>query len=421
MEYTISKKANKKIAKDMEIIISEIRKKYPEIISIILSGGFSRGKGPVKIEGNNIYPYNDYDIQIISKNKICKDMSDKLSIEISKKLGYRGIDNFYPFKKEEQKIKDNFYIDLKWDSLKDLKKLLPRIRNYELKKHSKIIYGKDVRKIIPEYSLKDMPLSEGAKLLLDRMSQMVEYYSEKGDYEQECLSYFIQQCYAACCTSLLLLSGKYQIGYEKSMKILKETYEKDFPGLFKKIPNLHNKVEYFVNWKINPKKPIIKNLEEEWFIAKNNLIEVTKYFFSIFLKKRINNVEELSRSILRMDKEFYIPYINSILKNKIGIKSKSISKILIPIVKIILIKKYKKRLMQIEGKKIGWIGNSPDLIIFASLPFLINSIKKEGVNLKELNECKRLLNKVYPVKGNSWEEISIEYANAYILFFLQKI
>ena len=38
MEYTISKKANKKIAKDMEIIISEIRKKYPEIISIILSG-----------------------------------------------------------------------------------------------------------------------------------------------------------------------------------------------------------------------------------------------------------------------------------------------------------------------------------------------------------------------------------------------
>ena len=70
MEYTISKKANKKIAKDMEIIISEIRKKYPEIISIILSGGFSRGKGPVKIEGNNIYPYNDYDIQIISKNKI---------------------------------------------------------------------------------------------------------------------------------------------------------------------------------------------------------------------------------------------------------------------------------------------------------------------------------------------------------------
>jgi len=421
MEYTVSKKANKKIAKDMEIIISEIRKKYPEIISIILSGGFSRGEGPVKIEGNKVYPYNDYDIQIISKNKISKDISDKLSIDISKKLGYRGIDNFYPFKKEEQKIKDNFYIDLKWDSLKDLRNLLPRIRNYELKKHSKIIYGNDVRKIIPEYSLKDMPLSEGAKLLLDRMSQMVEYYSEKGNYEQECLSYFIQQCYAACCTSLLLLSGKYQIGYEKSMKILKETYEKDFPELYKKIPNLHHKIEYFVNWKVDPKKPIIKNLKEEWFIAKNNLIEVTKYFFSKFLKKNICSTEDLSKNILRMDKEFYIPYINSILKNKIGFKSEIISRVLIPFVKVTLIKKYKDRLRQIERKKIGFVWNSPDLIIFGSLPFLIDSIKQEEVNQNELEKCKNLLKKVYPVKGKYWEEISTEYANAYILFFLQKI
>jgi len=421
MRYTISEEADKKIRKDMDIIVFEVKKRDPQVISIILTGGFSRGEGPVKIDNGEIYPYNDYDLQIVSKIKLSKWEADKLSNQISKKLGYKGIINFYPFRKEEQQIKNNFYVDLKWDTKDDLKKLLPRIRNYELKYHSKVIYGRDVRKFIPKSSLTKMPRSEGAKLLLDRMSQMIEYYSSEGHYEQECLSYFIQQAYVAACTSLLLLSGKYQIGYKTSMEILLETYQKDFPELFKEIPNLHHKIRDYVYWKIDPTKPKIENIEQEWFIAKENMLKVSEYFFSKFLNQKIDSAESLSKGILGMGENFYLPYLNDIVKSKIGFKNKALSRLLVPFVKLVLIKKYKDRLGKVEGVKIGKLGNSPDLLIFGALPFIIDSIKKEGIDLDKLKMAKLILKRVYPVKGVTWEQISIEYANAYIVFFLQKL
>ena len=149
---------------------------------------------------------------------------------------------------------------MKCDTPSDLKKLLPRIRTYELKNHSLLLYGENFRNLIPEYDLKDVSLSEGAKLLLDRMSQMIEYYSIEDKHDEDFLNYIIQQTYAACCTALLQLSGKYQIGYNKSMEILNQTYKKDFPELYKKIPNLHLKIKEFIKWKINPEKLPFKNI-----------------------------------------------------------------------------------------------------------------------------------------------------------------
>ena len=64
---------------------------------------------------------------------------------------------------------------------------------------------------------------------------------------------------------------------------------------------------------------------------------------------------------------------------------------------------------------------SPDLIIFSSLIPLISSISEGGVDKKILMKAKEKLSRVYPVKGTNWEEISKDYANAYIAFFLQKI
>ncbi len=419
--YTVSDEADKKIQSDMDFIVSEIKKADPEVISIILTGGFSRGEGPVKLVDEKVLPYNDYDIQIVSKKKLGKEEADKISVEISKKLGYRGIDNFYPFRKEEQRIDNNFYIDLKWDTVSDLRKLLPRIRNYELRNNSKVLYGMDIRKVIPNFSLKDMPLSEGAKLLLDRMSQLIEYYSSEGKYEQECLSYFVQQAYVAACTSLLLLSGKYQIGYKTSMEILLDSYDKDFPELFDEIPDLHYKIRDYVHWKIDPKKPKVENLEEEWFVAKENMLKVSKYFFSRFLGKKIESVEDLSRAILGMGEKFYVPYINDIVRSKIGFSNEIISRSLVPFVRLVLIKKYKERLMEIENRKLNVGFRSPDLYIFGALPFIIDSIKRDGLDIKILDKGKKVLNRVYPSKGVTWEEVTVEYANAYIVFFLQKL
>jgi hypothetical protein len=419
MKYTSSAIGDKKVEQDMKIICEEILSRIKDTETIILTGGFSRGEGPVKTEKGKTFPYNDYDIQVISKTNLTKEETDKISVEISEKLGYKGIVNFYPFKKEEQKMKGNFYIDMKCDTQIDLKKMLPRIRTYELKNNSMILYGKDTRNIIPHYNLKDIPLSEGAKLLLDRMSQMIEYYSTEKKHEKEFLAYIIQQAYAACCTSLLLLSRKYEIGYGKSMEILKRTYEEDFPELSKKIPDLTKKIEQFVKWKINPKKLPSKNIEIEWFIAKENIIEVSRYFFSRFLNERIETLEDLSKAILRMRRRFYLPYLKEMVKKRIGISIGA--GFLLPFVTKVMKRKYNNRLKEMKINFKFKKSFSPDLIIFSSLVFLIGAITKERIDLDMLNKGKYLLREVYPAKGENWEEASVDYANAYIAFFLQKI
>ncbi|MBT3404860.1 hypothetical protein HN832_01985 [archaeon] len=424
MQYTFSKEADKKVAEDLEIIIKEIRNRVPKVLSIILTGGFARGEGPIKKVGQKFIPYNDYDLQIISLQKVSKEEIDDIATKISKVLGYGGIKEiFYPFKKTNQKMAKSFYIDLKCDTPADLKKFLPRLRNYELKYASKIIYGKEVRNLIPGFKMKEIPLSDSAKLLLDRVSQLIEYYSTKEEYDPEILSYSIQQAYAACCTSLLVLVGKYETGYKKSTEIFKQNYSKYFPKLKKKIPDLDKKIEQFFLWKVNPNKKIIANLKDEWFIVKENILEVAKYFFGEFLSQDIKTEDELVEGILNMRDIFYTPYINIILKSKLGSGFGKFSKILVSGVSIILKYKYNKRLNNIGiKKKISLIGPAPELSIFASVIYLISSISRGNkIDYSKLLKGIKILKMAYPVKSKKWDEISEEFANAYIAFFMQKI
>ena len=427
MKYTVSKATNDKVEADMKVIVEELRKRIPGALSIILTGGFSRGEGPVKKIGKKgkekFYLYNDYDVQVIAKEKLSKEEVDDIASEISQKLGYKGIkDVFYPFRKEGQTLEDNFYVDLKCDTPEDLKGLLPRIRNYELRNHSMILWGEDLRGLIPNYKMREIPRSEGAKLLLDRMSQMIEYYSTEGKYDKEVLTYFIQQAYTACCTSLLLLSGKYKIGYKTSMEILKESYVRDFPELKAVAPDLHKKIEQFVNWKTNPQKLPNEDVEAEWFLARKNILEVGKYFFGKFLGKKITGIGDLSRAILGMRRAFYLPYLKGMTKNKSGIDFGDLNILLLPFVSFALKYKYYKRLkiLGVERPSVLF-GKSPDLVIFSSLCYLIGSITETGVDERLLGKGQALLREVYPSKGHDWERASLDYANAYIAFFMQKL
>lgn len=420
MKYTISEKADIMVDNDMKVIVEEIRKKIPEVLSIVLTGSFSRGEGPVKEIDGKYFPYNDYDISVITLKKFNKNKIDKISIELSKKLGYKGIGYFYKFKKEEQKMKENFYVDLKVDTVNDLRKLLPRIRNYELKNESMLLWGRDYRKIIPDFELIEVPLTDAAKLILDRLSQLVQYYSIDNKHDDEFLTYIIQQAYSACCTSLLMLNKNYNVGYGRAMKIFKECYKIDFNELYKKIPDLDEKIEKYVNWKKNPIKLPFENVEKEWFIAKKNLIEVAKYFFGRFLNKQIKDNDILSDSILNMKNEFYGPYLKLIIKSKTNINIDY--RFLLPLVSIVLKYKYYRRLKNVGINDIKVLfGRFPDLVIFASLIYIASSIKDGMVNKRELDKGVKLLSKIYPVNGKDWEEISLDYGNAYIAFFMQKL
>jgi len=124
-----------------------------------------------------------------------------------------------------------------------------------------------------------------------------------------------------------------------------------------------------------------------------------------------------------MRKEFYGPYIRIILDRKLKIDLGKLSKVFVPGVSFILKRKYRERLREMGIKKnISFFEKSPDLVIFSSLIYFISSIKEGNkVDKEKLERGKKLLDRVYPVKGDNWEDVSIDYANAYIAFFMQKL
>jgi len=413
------KSIDDKIRIQLEIIIQTIRDEIPDVKSIILGGGFSRGEGSVKLIKNKIFPLNDYDIYVITEKSYDEKFIDKIANKAANKIGYKGIAILHEFKKSEQKIEKNFYIDLKCLTEKQLKKLLPRLRYYELKYSTEIIYAKDkedYRNLIPSFKLNQIPFAEGAKLLLDRMSQMCCYFSaSKKNYDKDMLLYIIQQAYASCLTSLLLISKKYQVGYYKNMQKLLKTYKKDFPKLNKTIPDLDKRIKRLIEWKLNPNKEI-KNPEETFFQCRKDIFEVTKYFLSFYLKKEIKDIDDLSKVILKMASVYYKPY----LREKFGI----LAPILNPLLNLYFKYKYFTRM---KNKIFSGFCNiqSPDMIIFAAVPYVLFGIDKNKEKIIEnqemIGKAQELLSKISKIKGKGWEQLSLDYANAYFAFYLQKL
>jgi len=414
MKFTQNKQINKKIESQLNTICKEILNSV-NTKSIILAGSFGYGEGPVKIKKEKVYPFNDYDIYIITKKPISSEKIDEIASKTANKIGYRGIKYFYNFKKEEQTLEKNFYIDLKCLTLKQLKKLPPRLKYYNFKESTQTLYGEDLTHLTPNLQLDEIPLSEPAKLLLDRMSQLIEYYSLEKKYDREFLTYIIQQAYAACLTSLLMLSKKYRSKYSENNKTFLKIYKKDFPELYKKLPNLHLNINKYVKWKLNPQKSPYTSIEKEFRLCTKHIYEVSKYFFSKFLNKEIETLNELSNAILNMSYTFYSPYLKYQFKIKPNLTY--------PTLNLFLRHKYSQRI-KIWNKKhrrIYFNKYPPDSYIFASVPYLLLSVSEKKVNEPLLNKGTSILKKVYPVKGKNWEQISLDYANAYIGFFMMKI
>jgi hypothetical protein len=415
--YTQNPKTSKAINEQLNKIVQSILKEI-KAEGIILGGSFSMGEGAAKIIGKEVYPFNDFDIYVISKKKINGKKADEISEKIAKSIGKLSFNDSNFINQKEINFKDTFVLDLKFLSIKELKTLLPRLRNYSLKYKSRVIYGKDLRKLIPEYKLKDIPLSEAAKLLLDRMGQNVEYYSKVKKNDLEMFSLKFCQSYAACATALLLLSQKFDCSYVKSMEILKETYKKDFPELYRKIPDLHFSVEKYVKWKLNPKKIPFKELDKELTKATQDILEVSKFFFSKFLNKKISNEKELSNELLKMGKKFYMPYI----KSKFSVNSSFLCNILFILTGAFFRWNYFLRLRKVSKEyffRVLFKKYSPDMYIFSSIPYLALYISSG--NEQFLHNLKNRLKNVIYTEETTWEELNLNYRKAYISFFLQKI
>jgi hypothetical protein len=221
MKYTKSKKADEKIEKDLEIVKKVIVDELNPI-SIIMFGGFGHGGGSYTFVGKEILPLNDYDMYVITKQKISGEELERIGEECSKALNRGGkeiVENF----EEQYDENEFFHVDLHNLTYSSLKKLYPTQRTFDLKT-SLVVYGEDVLNFIPDVEISK---SDALRLLFNKLDHFV--IAEGND--KKIKNIYAVKGFTDLCSSILIFEGKYVSRYEDRVEIFRKL---DIPNKLKK-------------------------------------------------------------------------------------------------------------------------------------------------------------------------------------------
>lgn len=431
MNYCTNQKrwVEKEVQKKVDILIKHVLNDIPETESIILAGGYGRGEGGVKITGKNVELINDFDVYTITEEKISDERLNKAANKATQEYGYKKVD----FKRFVRKNFSNmFYVDLKCIPIKKLEKLPPMIRYYDIKNNSRIIYGKDYRKLIPDYKPSDIPFGEKLRMLLNRATHLLQYFSidffEKiSESEKEWLEVFFSKAIMDSAKVIEMVRGEDSPNSMERKNKFKARLAKD--PLLKDIPNFISLLDKYTKDRLNIKKLRIKNHIDEWFEIKKTILTIIKNYLSHEMKKEIENNQESARTI-REDiwKKYVKPFV--VFKRKQKTKIKIFDDFLTFLGQYYLNLIYSVRTFETYNKfniKTLTIPRTPDQRFFPAMIMLLDSIEKNEINEKKLRQAEEYLREVYPVTitysntKERWEEINKEFCQAYLLFSFLKI
>lgn len=282
---------NNEISNQLSILIDKILKYKDEfgVISIILTGGFGREEGSVIIEDEKIRPLNDYDILLVSekyphlynKAKILS-LSGNISKSITSKLGIT--------------------VDISSIFYNELKKLPSSIFNYETKYGSKILWGKNVIKEMPNYDAENIPLFEGIILLFTRIYALL--YGHPKYKPKELVTIQSTKALHACCEALLLLSKNYHYSYFERNRIFKNIFSTEFPEIYEKFPYMEEMVDKAIKFKLRPDYSLFPDSEKLWKETCKIFIFIFKYYFKKYYRVDSDNLEDIISKFLKEEKRF---------------------------------------------------------------------------------------------------------------------
>lgn len=426
------KEADVYIHKLITFTVEQIKKKIPDLISIILMGGFGRGEGIVQKIPGGFRPINDFDFYVITKNPHDDEFIETIARGISKELGFGGLAHAEAFETKRYGFTEFFHIDIRCLPENKLKHLPPLIRYYEMKQSGLIVYGKNSLEDFPEIKTSDLSLADGLRVYMNRMMLMLiaikpEWIKEPTLMNEEeimVLHYYTAKLYMTCVENLLLLSGDFESTYWGRAKTFGRIYYEKFPELSKKYPHLPTKVWDYLEYKktlIIPKQ----NPIEAWFEAQ----EITHTLFIKTLEELIKKqAPQDTKSLYFFMKQhltypYYKDYATFILK-KYHLNNGLFRWILSRAGMTYLSFKYSQRMHYLQKTpRLKYLSlNDPGLTILELMPLMFFSIKKDGSY--DHNMIATLMNElktVYPAqKTENWEEAKLQYLSAQRAYFLMR-
>ena len=276
-------------------------------LSILLFGGFGKVEGTVQFIKGKPIPFNDFDFYIVTKKKLDDKKLDKISMNASKEIGMGGLEIAY-FPEKGYDANKYFHVDVRCLPLNKMGKLMNIQRYYELKYGSQVIYGEDIVNKINEIKADEIQASDGLRNLFNKLHTMLLALQEDYNEDQKKIRIFWSyKCYISICEALLILDKKFAPTSKEKSHIFSKIYEKSFPNLYKEMPDLADKVNKAVKFKLRPNFNL--DYEKLWQDSLRDILKVFEYYIKTLSKT--DNVENAINN--RLPYFYFSPFI----KNKI--------------------------------------------------------------------------------------------------------
>ncbi len=253
-------KVNERIQNDLEKIKDTLLQEFPSIEALILVGGFGRAEGGVLIKDGQIQPINDYDIVVVTEEKVCLKKVDEIRKKLAEKIGI-------------------WWIDISVFNSKKIRSVNQSIYSYDLKYGSTVFWGNpEVVSLMPDMAASKMPLVEGQTLFVTRLWTFLGPFSveflnrELTDDESFFLANQMSKALLACVDVLLLSKHAYHVSYIERNKRIKKLYS----NMRKWYPML----DWALEIKLKPTYDGYDQLVKRYFEIKTFYLEIMRSFLS---------------------------------------------------------------------------------------------------------------------------------------------
>jgi len=219
-KYTIQniKNLDAKIEKDLNVVKTKLLEAYGKnIIAIILTGGFGRGEGSFLSNKHGVFPFNDYDLLIVTRNRLSKQRLSDVSKSLAREIGIR-------------------FVDIGAITLSNFRKMPLSVFSFDLGS-SIILYGpENILGELPAYDATQIKIEEAGIFLRNRLICFFEltpdnFFSDKNILDKGARKDFILQiskAIIAATEAYLIKEKKYCSSYIKQLSVFLEgqTYSK---------------------------------------------------------------------------------------------------------------------------------------------------------------------------------------------------
>ncbi|MDY6834482.1 MAG: hypothetical protein SVY53_06755 [Chloroflexota bacterium] len=433
--YTnLGEQVDNQIDRHMNLIVESMNDAIVQPAALILGGGFARGEGTAKVIDGVVHPINDYDITIVTEEPLSfsKNTLNTLALELSKKITNTS------FSFTESTNVFHFYLDFRCMTTKELMRLPPLLKYYELKHSGKVIYGdQSILDLIPNYQIKDMPREDGFRFLFNRMSLLVEFFRTKylrkdmSIQEKESLLYFISKMNMSIAEALTLLSNTFEPSYVQRANILEKSYATHYPELSSIAPNVPDIVTWATDCKLHFEDYVAATSAEEvvdlWFKTRENLRHVIPYYTSKLygIDNQIDWIRDSDHFMGLLRGKLDVRYTRDAIKAKLKLPlTTSIAKYASYGAQVYLNSLYYRKLKELKGisyRKILHEITDPGLKIFRALPQILYALKEDGSHDRAMisrgvDRLQKLQPSPQGLGLDDWDSASVFYADVFRIY-----